>query len=48
MGPPPRGLLTRAWLRRLPHRPPRRASGFAEAQRIAERGGMKLHLADIA
>ena len=43
----PRGLLTRAWLP-PPERPPRRSSRPAEAQRIAERGGMKLHLADIA
>ncbi|MCK6437143.1 hypothetical protein [Rivihabitans pingtungensis] len=51
----PRGLLTRAWLRHsLGNLPgakddlPSAKDDLDEAQRIAERGGMKLHLADIA
>lgn len=44
----PRGLLTRAWLRHCLHDLPGAQADLAEAQRIAERGGMKLFLADIA
>ncbi|AQR64627.1 hypothetical protein BXU06_05810 [Aquaspirillum sp. LM1] len=44
----PRGLLTRAWLRHSLNDLPGTQADLAEAQRIAERGGMKLHLADIA
>ncbi|WP_277061144.1 hypothetical protein, partial [Rivihabitans pingtungensis] len=44
----PRGLLTRAWLRHCLDDLPGTQADLAEAQRIAERGGMKLHLADIA
>ena len=44
----PRGLLTRAWLRHCLNDLPGAQADLAEAQRIAERGGMKLHLADIA
>ena len=44
----PRGLLTRAWLRHCLNNLPGTQADLAEAQRIAERGGMKLHLADIA
>jgi hypothetical protein len=44
----PRGLLTRAWLRHSLHDLRGAQDDLAEAQRIAERGGMKLHLADIA
>ncbi|WP_171982122.1 DUF4062 domain-containing protein [Aquaspirillum sp. LM1] len=42
------GLLTRAWLRHSLNDLPGTQADLAEAQRIAERGGMKLHLADIA
>ncbi|AQR64624.1 hypothetical protein BXU06_05795 [Aquaspirillum sp. LM1] len=42
------GLLTRAWLRRCLNDLPGAEADLAEAQRIAERGGMKLFLADIA
>ncbi|PXX77737.1 TIR domain-containing protein [Rivihabitans pingtungensis] len=42
------GLLTRAWLRHCLHDLAGAQADLAEAQRIAERGGMKLHLADIA
>jgi tetratricopeptide (TPR) repeat protein len=44
----PRGLLTRAWLRHCLDDLPGAEADLAEAQRIAERGGMKLYLADIA
>ncbi len=44
----PRGLLTRAWLRHCLNDLPGTQADLGEAQRIAERGGMKLHLADIA
>ena len=44
----PRGLLTRAWLRHSLHDLPGAQADLAEAQRIAERGGMRLFLADIA
>lgn len=44
----PRGLLTRAWLRHRLNDIFGAQADLAEAQRIAERGGMKLHLADIA
>jgi len=44
----PRGLLTRAWLRHSLNDLPGTEADLAEAQRIAERGGMKLFLADIA
>jgi hypothetical protein len=42
------GLLTRAWLRHCLKDIPGCEADLAEAQRIAVRGGMKLHLADIA
>ena len=44
----PLGLLTRAWLRHGLNNTDGAQADLAEAQRIAERGGMKLHLADIA
>ena len=44
----PRGLLTRAWLRHSLNNTDGAQADLDEAQRIAERGGMKLHLADIA
>ena len=44
----PRGLLTRAWLYHSLNDLPGAHADLAEAQRIAERGGMKLFLADIA
>jgi hypothetical protein len=43
----PRGLLTRAWLRHALGDPAGAQSDLAEAERIASRGGMRLHLADI-
>ena len=46
----PRGLLTRAWLRSLTGActgPESAQSDLDEAWEIAERGAMKLHLADI-
>jgi len=43
-----RGLLTRAWLRHSLDDLPGAEADLDEAQRIAERGGMKLFLADIA
>jgi hypothetical protein len=43
-----RGLLTRAWLRHALGRPEPAHADLEEAQRIAFRGGMALHLADIA
>jgi nucleoside phosphorylase len=44
----PRGLLTRAWLRHAQGDPDGARADLAEAERIASRGGMALHLADIA
>ncbi len=44
----PCGLLTRAWVRHCLKDLLGAQADLAEAQRIAERGGMKLHLADIA
>jgi tetratricopeptide (TPR) repeat protein len=44
----PRGLLTRAWVRHAQGDTPGAQADLDEAQRIAERGGMKLHLADMA
>lgn len=43
----PRGLLTRAWFHHARNNPDAARADLAEAQRIATRGGMKLHLADI-
>ncbi|MCP3972002.1 MAG: hypothetical protein GY717_17095 [Rhodobacteraceae bacterium] len=40
------GLLTRAWLRHHLGDPPGAGADLDEAQRIAERGSMRLHLAD--
>jgi len=44
----PRGLLTRAWLRHALGMPDAARTDLEEAQRIAARGGMALHLADCA
>ncbi len=44
----PRGLLTRAWLRHALGEADAARADLEEAQRIAARGGMALHLADIA
>jgi len=44
----PRGLLTRAWLRHACGDQPGAEADLDEAEQIAARGGMKLHLADIA
>jgi len=44
---PVRGLLTRAWLRFLAGDPAGSAGDLDEAWEIAERGPMKLHMADI-
>jgi nucleoside phosphorylase/tetratricopeptide (TPR) repeat protein len=44
----PRGLLTRAWLRHAQGDPDGARADLAEAERIASRGGMALHLADTA
>jgi hypothetical protein len=44
----PRGLLTRAWLRWLDGNADGSRADLDEAQEIAERGSMKLHLADVA
>jgi hypothetical protein len=44
----PRGLLTRAWLRKLQGKAEDAQADLDEAQEIAERGSMKLHLADVA
>jgi len=41
-----RGLLTRAWLRHRSNDPAGAEADLAEAQQIAERGNMRLHLAD--
>ena len=43
----PRGLLTRAWLRSALNDPHGARADLAEAQEIAERGPMPLHLADV-
>lgn len=43
----PRGLLTRAWLRRALGDATGARADLAEAERIAARGGMRLHLADL-
>ena len=43
----PRGLLTRAWLRFLEGDPAGATADLDEAWQIAERGSMKLHMADI-
>jgi hypothetical protein len=43
----PRGLLTRAWLRFLENDPSGSRADLDEAQQIAERGPMLLHLADV-
>ena len=44
----PRALLTRAWLRHILGDPGAARADLEEAHRIAARGGMILHLADIA
>jgi tetratricopeptide (TPR) repeat protein len=44
----PRALLTRAWLRHAARDLPGAQGDLEEAYQIASRGGMKLHLADIA
>jgi tetratricopeptide (TPR) repeat protein len=44
----PRGLLTRAWLRHTLGEPDAARADLNEAERIAARGAMALHLADIA
>ena len=43
----PRGLLTRAWLRFLEGDTDGAQADLDEAWQIAERGAMKLHMADI-
>ncbi|HET8773007.1 MAG TPA: SEFIR domain-containing protein [Thermoanaerobaculia bacterium] len=43
----PRALLTRAWLRALQDNPAAARADLDEAQQIAERGPMRLHLADV-
>jgi tetratricopeptide (TPR) repeat protein len=43
----PRGLLTRAWLRSALGDPDAARADLVEAQEIAERGPMPLHLADV-
>ncbi|HEX7676990.1 MAG TPA: hypothetical protein VF713_02625 [Thermoanaerobaculia bacterium] len=43
----PSGLLTRAWLRALLGQSADAESDFTEAQQIAKRGPMPLHLADV-
>jgi hypothetical protein len=43
----PRGLLTRAWLRGLQADPAAATADLDEAQQLAERGPMRLHLADV-
>lgn len=43
----PRGLLTRAWLRTLQGDPAAARADLGEAQQLAERGPMRLHLADV-
>jgi hypothetical protein len=44
----PRGLLTRAWLRSATGDADGARADLDEAQEIAERGPMRLHLADVA
>jgi hypothetical protein len=44
----PRGLLTRAWLRHFEGDLEGACADLDEAEEIAERGEMKLHLADVA
>jgi len=44
----PRGLLTRAWLRAVQGNSAEARADLDRAERIAERGSMKLYLADIA
>jgi hypothetical protein len=43
----PRGLLSRAWLRFIQRDPKGAKADLDEAWQVAERGSMKLHLADI-
>jgi tetratricopeptide (TPR) repeat protein len=43
----PRGLLTRAWLRVVEGDAAHAKADLDDAQRIAERGSMRLHLADV-
>jgi len=43
----PRGLLTRAWLRSLENYDEGARADLDEAWEIAERGPMRLHMADI-
>lgn len=43
----PRALLTRAWLRAVQGDPTAAGADLDEAEQIAERGPMRLHLADI-
>lgn len=43
----PRALLTRAWLRTVEGDPAAARADLDEAQQIAERGPMRLHLADV-
>ncbi|HEX9982952.1 MAG TPA: TIR domain-containing protein [Thermoanaerobaculia bacterium] len=43
----PRGLLTRAWLRALQGDPAAARADLDETQQLAERGPMRLHLADV-
>jgi len=43
----PRALLTRAWLRVLQGDSPAARADLDEAQQLAERGPMRLHLADV-
>jgi len=43
----PRALLTRAWLRVLQGDPDAARADLDEAQQLAERGPMRLHLADV-
>ena len=43
----PRGLLSRAWLRHASNDPEGATADLDEAWRVASRGGMKLHMADI-
>lgn len=43
----PLGLLTRAWLRAVQRDPAAARADLDEAQQLAERGPMRLHLADV-
>jgi tetratricopeptide (TPR) repeat protein len=43
----PRALLTRAWLRAVQGDPAAARADLDEAQQLAERGPMRLHLADV-